>query len=245
MSEPPRPLRFGPDCAAAPADTPVLEELAVSVYLNGRPLTAAMTVPDRLRELAVGLLVTEQVVRSMDEVESVREDGPCVRVLTRDPFRVVVPRRGVITGCGGAASHLAERRLPPLPPGPQVDPALVRAALGAVASPPVGLFSAALISSNGPIAASDDLGLSTALARVIGAAVLAGTPRAGAVAAVSHRATAELALAAVVAGVPVLVTAGLVTALAVDLAQRTGLCLCGLGSAGGFVCYAHPERLRG
>lgn len=223
---------------------PVLDELAVSVYLNGRPLTAAMTVPDRLRELAVGLLVVEQVVRSLDEVESVREDGPCVRVLTRDPFRVVVPRRGLVTGCGGAASHLAERRLPPLPPGPPVDPALVRVALGAVASPPEGLFSAALLGPDGAVDISHDLGLSTALARVIGAAVLSGGPRSGAVAAVSHRATAELARAAVAAGVPVLATAGLPTGLAVELAGRTGLCLCGFGSADGFVCYAHPERLR-
>lgn len=236
----PEPVRFGP----AGADAPVLEELAVSVYLNGRPLTAAMTVPDRLRELAIGLLVAEQVIRSMDEVESVREDGPCVRILTRDPFRVVVPRRGLVTGCGGAASHLAERRLPPLPPGPPVAQALVRAALGAVASPPEGLFSAALLGPDGPVAASDDLGLSTALARVIGAAVLIGTACSDTVAAVSHRATAELARAAVAAGVPVLATAGLPTGLAVELAERTGLCLCGLGGANGFVCYAHPERLR-
>jgi FdhD protein len=236
----PEPVGFG---AAGPG-APVLEELAVSVYLNGRPLTAAMTVPDRLRELAIGLLVAEQVVRSMDEVESVREDGPCVRILTTDPFRVVVPRRGVVTGCGGAASHEAERRLPGLPPEPLVDPALVRAALGAVASPPPGLFSAALLSPEGPVDVSNDLGLSTALARVIGAAVLAGAPRSGAVAAVSHRATAELARAAVAAGVPVLATAGLPTRLAVELADRAGLCLCGLGSAEGFVCYAHPERLR-
>ncbi len=239
MPEPPRPVRFG-----TVADGPVLEELAVSVYLNGRHFTAAMTVPDRLAELAVGLLVTEQVIRSFDELESVREDGPCVRALTRDPFRVVVPRRGVITGCGGAASHLSERRLPPLPPGPQVDPARVRAALGAVAPPPAGLFSAALLFPDGPTVVSDDLGLSTALARVVGAAVMAGSSRADAVAAVSHRATAELARAAVVAGVPVLATAGLVTELAVDLAHRSGLCLCGNANAGGFVCYAHPERLR-
>ncbi len=239
MPERPGPVRFG-----AGADVPVLDELAVSIYLNGRHFTAAMTVPDRLAALAVGLLVTEQVIRSADELESVREDGPCVRALTRDPFRVVVPRRGVITGCGGAASHLSEKRLPPLPPEPRVDPARVRGALGAVASPPTGLFSAALLLADGPPVVSHDLGLSTALARVVGASVMAGTTRAGAVAAVSHRATAELVRAAVVAGVPVLATAGLVTDLAVDLAHRSGLCLCGNGSAGGFVCYAHPERLR-
>ncbi|MEN6341098.1 MAG: formate dehydrogenase accessory sulfurtransferase FdhD [Methanospirillum sp.] len=239
MPEPPGPVPFGTG-----GNGPVLEELAVSVFLNGRFFTAAMTVPDRRVELAVGLLVTEQVIRSMDELESIREDGPCVRALTSDPFRVVVPRRGVITGCGGAASHLSERRLPKLPPEPQLDPDRVRSALAAVADPPAGLFSAVLQVLDGNPVVSDDLGLSTALARVLGAAVMAGTSRAEAVAVVSHRVTAELARAAVVAGIPVLATVGLVTGLAVELADRSGLCLCGNGSAVGFVCYAHPERLR-
>lgn len=240
MSERPAPVPFGP----VETNPPVLEEVAVSVYLNGRPFAAAMTVPDRPRELAVGLLVTEQVIRSLDELESVREDGPCIRILTTDPFRVVVPRRGVITGCGGAASQLAERRLPRLPPGPAVDPVRVRTALASVAHPPSGLFSAALHLPDGEAIVSDDLGLATALARVVGAAVLAGADRTDAIAAVSERATAELARAAVVAGIPVLATAGLVTDLAVELAGRSGLCLCGSGDGGGFVCHAHPERLR-
>lgn len=238
MAERPRPVRFG--------DAPVaglLEEVAVSVYLNGRHFAAAMTVPDRLAELAIGLLVTEQAVRSMDEVESVREDGPCVRVLTRDPFRAVVPRRGVITGCGGAASHLSERRVPPLPSGPPIDAARVRAALAMVQRPPPGLFSAALLLPGGASIASHDLGLGTALARVVGVAVKAGAPRDGAVAALSHRATAELARAAVIAGIPVLASAGSVTSLSAELADRSGLCLCGGGSGDGFVCHSHPERL--
>ena len=42
MAEVPPPVRFGT------ADGPVLDELAVSVFLNGRFFMAAMTVPDRL-----------------------------------------------------------------------------------------------------------------------------------------------------------------------------------------------------
>ena len=221
---------------------PPLEEVAVSVWLNGRLFTSAMTVPGRLEDLAVGLLVGEQAIRSIEELASIREDGPCVRAMTLDPFRVVVPRRGVITGCGGAASHLSEKRVPRLPPGPPVPTARVRAALAAAAAPPGGLFRAVLYSDGEPDA-SDDLGLGTALARVFGAAVARGADRSGAVAALSHRATAELARAAAVAGVPVLASAGPVTRLAVELAERSGLCLCGPGSDGGIACHAHPERL--
>jgi FdhD protein len=232
------------DTAVAPVDAPVLDELALSLYLNGRHLMAVMTVPDRPAELAAGLLLVEQVIRTRDEIESIHEDGPCIRILTTDPFRVVVPRRGVITGCGGAASHLSERRLPPLPPSEPVDPGRVRATIARCAAPPPGLFTAVLDVGSGSICRSDDLGLSTAFARCVGITVRDGRPRAGGIAAVSHRVTGELVRAAVVSGVPVLSSTGLPTGLAVDLAARTGLCLCGDGGPNGFTCYAHPERLR-
>lgn len=240
MPDLPRKARFG----APVDDLPAIEEVAVSVFLNGRHFATAMTVADRLPALAVGLLVTEQVIRSPDELESVREDGPCVRVLTRDPYRVAVPRRGVISGCGGAAPGMVERRLPALPPGQPVPWRRVGAALDTVADAPPGLFSASLMDPDGAVTASDDLGLATAFARVVGAALTAGALRPGMIAAVSHRATAEIARAAVIAGIPVLATTGPVTGLATGLARRSGLCLCG-GTGTGFVCSAHPERLDG
>jgi len=239
-----RPVRVDRDGYAMPEEAQALDELVFSLYLNGRHLMAAMTAPDRLSALAVGLLLVEQAIRSRDEIESIREDGPCVRVLTTDPFRVVVPRRGVITGCGGAVSEISERRLPPLPSAAPLPVEDVMAALGTIAAPPEGLFSAALRAADGWSVRSDDLGLTTALARAIGVASLGGVSRDRLIGVVSHRVTAELVRAAVVAGVPVLASTGLPTRLAIELAERTGLALCGRGGPGGFVCYTHAERLR-
>ncbi len=243
MPEVARPLRVGVDGETTSDQARVLDELAFSLYLNGRHFMAAMTAPDRLSALALGLLLVEQAIRAQSEIESVQEDGPCVRVLTTDPFRVIVPRRGVITGCGGAVSQISERRLPPLPSIVPVQREDVFAALDLVAAPPEGLFSAALRAGDGWSVRSDDLGLTTAFARIIGVRATETVLHDRVIGAVSHRVTAELIRAAVVAGVPVLASTGPPTGLAVEFAERTGLTLCGQGGRGGFVCYTHPERL--
>lgn len=224
--------------------TGLLDETLVSVYLNGRHHLDIMTVPDRLPALVVGLLLGGQVIRSRAEIESVLEEEGVVRVLTTDPFRVVVPRRGTLTGCGGAVTRAIERRLAPLPSTPPIPFQEVEEALDRISDPPAGLFSAALETVGGRWFESDDLGLATALARVIGEGVLNGDlPGGGRVAAVSHRATAELVRSAVLASVPVLVSTGPVTGLAVELAERTGLALYSSGGGGVLSCHAHPERL--
>ncbi len=221
-----------------------LDEQAVSIYLNGRHFISVMTLPDRLPALAVGLLLGEQVIRTCAEIESILEERAVVRVMTTDPYRVVIPRRGTVTGCGGAVSQVRERRLPPLTPTRPVSIREVESAIGRVSRPPPGLFSVALGTGDGRWFESNDLGLATALARVIGEAVMAGTvPGNARVVAVSYRATAELVRSAVLAGVPVLASTGPVTSLAVDLAHTTGLSLCSKRGSLGLSCHTHPDRL--
>ncbi|MGD9936976.1 MAG: formate dehydrogenase accessory sulfurtransferase FdhD [Methanoregulaceae archaeon] len=224
----------------------LLDEQACTLYLNGRHFIAVMTVPDRLPALAVGLLLGEQVIRSHAEIESILEEEGVVRVMTTDPFRVIIPRRGTVTGCGGAVTQIQKRRLPSLPIAGPVPIREVEAALERVSCPPAGLFSASLGTADGRWFESDDLGLTTALARVIGGAVLTGVvPGNARVAAVSHRVTAELVRSAVLAAVPILASSGPVTGLAVELAEQTGLSLCSARGASGIICHSHPEHLLG
>lgn len=222
----------------------LLDEQAFSLFLNGRHFLSIMTVPDRLPALAVGLLLGEQVIRSHAEIESILEEGGSIRVMTTDPFRVVIPRRGTVTGCGGAVTQHFERRLPLLASSEPVPIQEVEAALARVSGPPAGLFSAALETVDGRWFTSNDLGLATALARVVGEAVMVGdAPGTTPVVAVSHRVTAELVRSAVIASVPILATTGPVTGLAVDLAERTGLALCSACEPSGLACLSHPKRL--
>ena len=90
----------------------VVEEVPLVLTFNGRQIMSTMTVPGRPADLALGYLFSEQIIEGMNEVESVMVEGQSVKVLTRDPFRVVVSRRVVVSGCGGAAARIREQRLP-------------------------------------------------------------------------------------------------------------------------------------
>ena len=89
----------------------LLNEQAFALTVNGRNLLSVLMLPDLKEEFARGYLVTEAIVAAK-EIESVMLDGSTIGVLTRDPLKVLLPKRSVVSGCGGTASYLDPARLP-------------------------------------------------------------------------------------------------------------------------------------
>ena len=94
----------------------LLNEQAFALTVNGRNLLSVLMLPDLKEEFARGYLVTEAIVAA-EEIESVMLDGSTIGVLTRDPLKVLLPKRSVVSGCGGTASYLHPARLPVLSVG--------------------------------------------------------------------------------------------------------------------------------
>ncbi|AHG93121.1 Protein fdhD (plasmid) [Gemmatirosa kalamazoonensis] len=218
-------------------------------------------------ELAVGFLVGEGVVRGRAEVLDVRRCGPVSRPVP-NAIRVTLGGapdlsrldRHVVTtsACGvcGKTSIDALRPIPtwPLAAGePGVDAAVVHrlpAALRdaqAVFARTGGLHAAALFAADGTLLTlREDVGRHNAVDKVVGAELLAGRlPARDRVLLVSGRASFELVLKAVMAGVPVLAAVGAPSSLAVSLASESGLTLLGFVRDGRFNVYAGAGRVRG
>ena len=107
-----------------------------------------------------------------------------------------------------------------------------------------GLHAAGLFDEHGtPSVVREDVGRHNAVDKVVGARILAGRSPSSAVLCVSGRIGFEIVQKAVMAGVGVLAAVGAPSSLAVDLAQRAGLCTAGFVRAGRFVVYSRPERL--
>ena len=107
-----------------------------------------------------------------------------------------------------------------------------------------GLHAAGLFDEHGtPSVVREDVGRHNAVDKVVGARVLAGERPSAAVLCVSGRIGFEIAQKAVVAGVGVLAAVGAPSSLAVELAQRAGLCTAGFVRNGRFVVYSAPDRL--
>lgn len=236
---------------------------------DGRPLTVTMRTPtgdEEDLELARGLLHGEGVLAA-GEADRVRRADPTT--LAPDEVGNVVevaldastiaerwpPRALAATSacgvCGKASIAALELRAAPVASDLVVPAALIaelpdrlRAAQH-VFDATGGLHAAAAFSPAGELlAVREDVGRHNAVDKVIGWAMAAGRlPLAGAVLCVSGRLGFEIAQKAVVAGCPVAVAVSAPSSLAIDLAERFRLTLCGFTRGGRFNIYSHPARI--
>jgi FdhD protein len=243
---------------------PSRDPLAVEAPLElrdreGRPILITMRTPGRDLELARGLLVAEGVLDSSPG-EAARvaavEDG--LLLIDLDPALLAermasraLPATAACGVCGAASIAALEGRAQPIRSDLAVAAALV-AELPARLAPAQnvfaatgGLHAAALFRADGELlCAREDIGRHNAVDKVVGWALAAGRlPLRDAILCVSGRLGYEIAQKAVVAGVPVVVAVSAPSSLAVDVAERFRLTLCGFTRGGRFNLYSHPARI--
>jgi FdhD protein len=63
----------------------VVEEVPLSIFINGRHFATAMTSPDARREFVIGHLFSERIVRSCNEIESLEIEGNIARAIVANP----------------------------------------------------------------------------------------------------------------------------------------------------------------
>jgi FdhD protein len=235
---------------------------------GGTSLTVTMRTPtgdDEDLELARGLLHAEGVL-APGESDRVRRADPAG--LTAEEVGNVVevdlaaatiaerwpPRALAATSacgvCGKASIAALELRAPAVSSDLALPAALIaelpdrlRAAqrvFGATG----GLHAAGLFSQSGELLSiREDVGRHNAVDKAVGWALGAGLlPLARAVLCVSGRLGFEIAQKAVVAGCPMVVAVSAPSTLAIDVAERFRVTLCGFTRGGRFNVYSHPWR---
>ena len=138
------------------------------------------------------------------------------------------------------------RRAPAAPVAPEVIAALPDRLRGAqrVFDSTGGLHAAGLFTAEGePVVVREDVGRHNAVDKVVGSRLLAAEEAALPLLCVSGRIGFELAQKAVAAGVDVIAAVGAPSSLAVDLAERAGLCTVGFVRDNRFVVYTAAERI--
>jgi FdhD protein len=251
----------------------VVTEEPLQLMLGGEPLSVVMRTPGQDIELCVGLMFSEGIVRSLDEVrlirisaeaeemeEGIRFEADLVESNQVDMHLAGVPRRKPersmlsSSACGVCGTVLIEdlrRDLAALPDGLEVEasmlPGLVdrlRQGQG-VFERTGGLHAAGLFSADGKLLyLREDIGRHNAVDKVVGRALLDGAlPAATSVLVVSGRAGYEIVQKSISAGVPVLAAVGAPSSLAVALAREFNQTLVGFLRNDRFNVYAGPERL--
>jgi FdhD protein len=234
-------------------------ELSVAWSVDGEPreqnITVTMRTPGDDFDLAVGFLFTEGLIRSADDVASVRHWGSANRV--RVALQPEVPldtsrlaRHFYTTSacgvCGKTSIDALSTTADVLPPAAPLHRSIIEPAARALHDAQTafretgGVHGAALVDTNGVLlAVREDVGRHNAVDKVIGALIREGRPSfRESLLVVSSRASFEIVQKAVVAGIPALMSIGAPSSLAIDLARQFNLALIGFVRENRFNVYA-------
>jgi FdhD protein len=258
--------RWSEGASRAARDDAAHEE-PLEIQVGAAPLAVLMRTPGHDRELALGFLLTEAVIGSQDEIESLRHEsvtrsaeasGNVVRALLRPGVAVDVERLRrnlyAVSSCGVCGKASLERALTAAPP--LDDPARFRAetlyplperlreSQGAF-SATGGLHAAALFDAEGKLlVVREDVGRHNAVDKTIGWAAERGRlPLRGHGLLVSGRASFEIVQKALAARIPLVAAVSAPTSLAVRLATAGGIALVGFLRGRGFNAYGARERV--
>lgn len=201
------------------------KEFPLQIIVNGRAALTIMTHAETSEEkesLVLGALFTERVIASLDDIESVIITDTQASVVTKDPYTILLSRKTVLAGCGGASSFLDSGKLGTVHCGYAVSEEICKAA---IANVPMSLwYSAGLFSAGGClISSADDITAQNAADRIIGSALKAGVNPNETFAVLRGNCTAETMRKIIIAKIPVLTVAGGITRAALETAAEAGI----------------------
>ncbi len=231
----------------------VIEEMPLTIYVNGVELVTIMATPLNQDWLAVGFLKNEGILNDVEEIEDLRitSEGCCVDVfLNRD---VELPSKKIITsGCGGGITY----------DGPQIDikPFQIESSttpdniLGAFKKLQTkdslyararGVHAAGLLDLEGNqlISVAEDIGRHNSIDKLRGACLLEGIPTQGRALLTTGRISSEMLRKGALMGCPVIASRTSPTSLAVEMARSWKITLVGYARHGKLRVYCYPERL--
>lgn len=241
----------------------IAEEVPVAVVCNGRDFAVMMATPADLEDFALGFALSEGLIATPDELLAVAlrqqlEGLTLALTIPAERAAALAQRERSLegrSGCGVCGSRRLEDLLR-IPPRVTADPRIGAAALDAalsglaahqsLAAATGATHAAAWADRDGRIRLlREDVGRHNALDKLTGALHRGGIERGDGFAVVTSRASYEMVMKAASAGIAVLAAISAPTALAIALADSTGLTLIGFARPGGCAVYTHAGRYAG
>ncbi len=256
------------EAAGARADDQLAAEEPLEVRIDGEPLTVMMRTPGHDRELVLGFLFGEGIIRSAADVPAVNlvpngehpelENIIEVRLAAGAPGRNARWQRHFFAAsscglCGVSTIEAIHHQAPPLQADePRVDPEVLFGldaklrAQQAVFARTGGLHAAGIFSLEGdPIVVREDVGRHNAVDKVIGYALDHGVvPLSRHILMVSGRTSFEIVQKALMARIPILVAVSAPSSLARDLAQTSNQTLVGFLRGRSLNVYTGQKRIQ-
>ena len=243
--------RYSGGASETVTDHVVVEE-PLEVRLDGHSVAVLMRTPGADEDLVRGFLVTEGILKSLDQVRKMEADGNRMLVFLKDGERVDVAKfaRNMYAGsscgiCGKATLDAIFCAFPRLQTTRMPSPDVLLSAPGKLLSQQEnfsatgGLHAAGLFGFDGGLLAlREDIGRHNAVDKVIGCALGEGISASDCWLLVSGRVSFEIMQKALAVGIPCVAAISAPSSLAVDFAIGSGQVLVGFLRPPGFNRYA-------
>ena len=239
--------------------TPTDSAQEVLGFTPAQGVLAATDDPEVLA-LAAGFLFTEGLIHDLGDIaimEVRSSDASVVRVELVDPAKANPKRRNVTMGsscsvCGGreAVDDLVAE-LESIQETTRLDSHQFAQLMSAmrelqtVFETTGGAHAAAVFNRDAEIiAVAEDLGRHNALDKVIGKCLLSRKDLSGCGVLLSSRLSLEMITKAIRGGFEIVAAVSAPTSLAIEIAERFGVTLCGFVRGGRATIYSHPQRIK-
>ncbi len=237
------------------------EETAVALTYNGGTYAVMMTTPEDLEDFAVGFSLSEGVISSSSDIDSLDivrlDDGVELRMWLSKPKadRLQERRRHIAgpTGCGLCGiDSIAEAMRPAavIGHGQQFSSERIMAAmqnlplLQKLNTETRAVHAAAFWDlTSGIVALREDVGRHNALDKLSGALARASVVANNGIILLTSRVSVEMVQKSAAIGASVMVSVSAPTALAVRMADAAGITLAAIARADGFEVFTHPCRI--
>jgi FdhD protein len=237
------------------------EETAVALTYNGGTYAVMMTTPRDLEDFAVGFSLSEGIIDSSSDIDSLDimplDDGVELRMWLSRPKadRLQQRRRHIAgpTGCGLCGiESIAEAMRPAavVAPGPQFSPQQIMVAMRSLPSRQKlnietrAVHAAAFWNTaSGIVAVREDVGRHNALDKLSGALARASIAAGEGIILLTSRVSVEMVQKSAAIGASVMLSVSAPTALAARMADAAGVTLAAIARADGFEVFTHPCRI--
>ena len=239
-------------------DAEVIGEIRFTIYVEERELVTLMCSPWQLRPLVVGFLYLEGLIESVDDLQMLRVclEDRLAEVRLVSGFPDVPPRKILTSGCTGGVSfgkyldEIEQFRVADVstcvPPSRMYDLLRTLYDRSRLYRQSGGVHTSIFVqpAAAEPRFVAEDIGRHNTLDKLQGLALLEGLSTRGGVILASGRISSEMLFKAAIMGVPIVGSRTSPTQLALAVAERLNITVCGYIRQGSMNVYTHPERIQ-
>ena len=237
----------------------VAEEKPLYLFVNNIFWATILCSPTDLKELAIGHMLSEGILKSTEEIEEVvlKEKENSCQVKLKSGInvedRVKLSRlqaRVIPSACGGGSPHQYTGKIPRVESNLKVKAKTIFDSVNQLNFKAEGfrktggLHVAAIYKSDGsPIALAEDVGRHNAVDKVIGMSALKGASFDECFLALSGRMSGDVVFKAANVGLPIVASLAAALSSGIDLAEKANVTLAGFVRGNRMNIYTVPERI--